>query len=214
MAYLPRPATCEHCGEAFMARKPTGRFCSKRCSTTSRITPEWRERSRRSMHTIRSRPEVQKKLAAHLSSPSNPVRSPEAARKAQEALRAQGYPTLNGGNGHGPTRAQQTLADALGWPMEHVVPTRAKRSSGWPSHYKLDIANPTLQVAIEVDGFSHQTAKIRAADRRKDAWLTSRGWTVLRFSNQQVLTDLPSVLAAVESTTSRRVPATTSPVAS
>lgn len=205
---------CEWCGEPFMGLKPTSHFCSKRCSTTSRVTPEMRERSRRAMNEIRNRPEVQAKLAAHLASSRNPVKDPEVRAKAHAVLRSQGFPSLTGGNGRGPTEPQRLLAEAMGWPMEHVVPTGRPRSPGLPTHYKLDIAEPSLMVAIEVDGHSHTTARVAAADARKEAFLRSRGWTVLRFSNRSVMTDMPTVLKAITSTTSKREPVTTSRAAS
>ena len=205
--------TCAHCGASFMGLKATTRFCSKRCSSTSRMTtPEARERSRQVMKTMIARPDVQEKLAAHLSSPSNPLRDPAVRARATEASRALGFPSLNGGNGRGPTRPQRLLADALGWPMEHAVSTGSPRQPGMPTHYKIDIANPELWIAIEVDGVSHMTRAVREADARKDAWLRSRGWTVLRFSNERVLNELPAVLRSVRTacTTSRQAPATTS----
>lgn len=49
---------------------------------------------------------------------------------------------------------------------------------------------------IEVDGVVHEEQK--QYDEERDAYLRSRGYTILRFNNDQVLGDLPSVLRMIE----------------
>jgi len=60
-------------------------------------------------------------------------------------------------------------------------------------------------LAIEVDGGTHGALKVQKADRKKEAFLRSCGWCVLRFQNRVILRDLGSVLRliqeALESTT-------------
>lgn len=121
------------------------------------------------------------------------------------SLRAIGHrPSVRGGNGTGPTEAQAKLSEALGWPMEVVVVTHLRREAGNPRHYKLDVANQAEKVAIEVDGGSHCALARQEQDRRKDAFLSSVGWTVLRFSNQQVLTDLDGCLSTISQSMAMR----------
>lgn len=81
--------------------------------------------------------------------------------------------------------------------MEIVVVTHLRREAGNPRHYKLDIANEAEKVAIEVDGGSHCTLARQEQDRRKDAFLSSAGWLVLRFSNRQVLTNLEGCMSTI-----------------
>jgi hypothetical protein len=161
-----------------------------------------------------SQPQVQRKLQQHLAPANNPICKPETHAKAHAVLLAKGYPMLNGGNGHGPSGPQLLLAQRLSWPMEWIVPTREKKDSGYPSHYKLDIAEPSLQVAIEVDGQSHHCTRIRERDDKKDAFLFSRGWLVLRFWNEEILEDLDRVEACIRSTISKRARVTISSTAS
>lgn len=97
---------------------------------------------------------------------------------------------MRGGNGTGPTEPQRRLAEALGWPTEVVIPTGQRRKGGLPSHYKVDVGNRDLKVAVEVDGGSHASLARREQDRRKTEWLTEQGWTVLRFTNREVLADV------------------------
>lgn len=135
---------------------------------------------------------------------NNPMKSAAAREKMKASLAARGHrPLTRGGNGRPPPEPQRRLAEALGWEMEFVVKTRKRREDGWPYHYKLDIANPAAMVCVEVDGRSHGPIARREQDARKDELLRSRGWTVLRFSNEQVTTDLERCVRTVLSTISK-----------
>ena len=67
-----------------------------------------------------------------------------------------------------------------------------------PNSYSVDIAHPQTLTAIEVDGSSHRTRKWKFLDRRKESVLSALGWSVLRFWNEEVLTDLDRVVRDVE----------------
>lgn len=89
------------------------------------------------------------------------------------------------GNGRPPTESEREMLLRLGpygFEAEHVVPTEMKpRRGGMPTHYKIDLANPETKIAVEIDGSSHRQPRREAADSRKDSFLQSKGWTVLRF---------------------------------
>lgn len=148
----------------------------------------------------------------------NPMRSAETREKVSKTLSAMGHkPRTRGGNGTGPTEMEQRLRDALpqGWEIGAVVRTGRKRASGYPGHYKLDLAFAPLKLAVEVDGFSHTAMSRKAQDAKKQAFLESLGWCVLRFTNREVQTDLGRCVQEIASTTSRlKETATTSPTAS
>jgi very-short-patch-repair endonuclease len=72
-----------------------------------------------------------------------------------------------------------------------------------PNCYKIDMADTGLKLAIEVDGGSHGSLIVQERDRRKDALLVGSGWTVLRFSNQQVMERLEECVQMVTSTISK-----------
>ena len=133
---------------------------------------------------------------------NNPMRDPEVRARVGATLRERAWkPPTQGGNGRPPPVPQQLLADALGWPMEVVLLTA---TPGYrPFHYKLDIANTTLKVCIEVDGGGHAARTVRAADARKQTFLEGRGWCVLRFLNREVMADLAGCVQTVLSTTSK-----------
>ncbi|MCC2671116.1 MAG: hypothetical protein K0Q72_3587 [Armatimonadetes bacterium] len=50
------------------------------------------------------------------------------------------------------------------------------------------------RLVIEVDGEVHNYPEIRERDQARDEWMKEHGLTVLRITNQQVLTDLETVL--------------------
>ena len=54
------------------------------------------------------------------------------------------------------------------------------------------------KLVIEVDGGYHDDPDQRERDEARTAHLNAWGYTVLRFRNEEVLTDLPSVIARIE----------------
>jgi hypothetical protein len=88
---------------------------------------------------------------------------------------------------------QQTLADATGYTLEHPVTT------GIPSWRcaRLDLAQVELLIAVEVDGKTHTSALQRSRDSRKEVILSNLGWTVLRFTNEEINSDLQAVLQTI-----------------
>ncbi len=58
-----------------------------------------------------------------------------------------------------------------------------------------DFACVAARLVIELDGSQH--ADHAASDARRTAYLASAGWTVIRFWNGRVLTDLENVLREI-----------------
>lgn len=107
---------------------------------------------------------------------------------------------IKGGNGRGPTLAEEVLLKALGdgWVYSHVVKTGDAPQHGRgnrPSHYKIDVANPDLKVAVELDGHSHRGAE--EIDQKKTRFLESRGWTVFRIPNRQAIQSTSEVVCEI-----------------
>jgi len=63
-----------------------------------------------------------------------------------------------------------------------------------------DFCDHTAKLVIEVDGGQHATPEGRALDARRAKWLNARGYRVLRFWNNDVLTNLEGVLAEISIT--------------
>lgn len=199
-----RAIPCSWCGgDSFRRLLSSGRsYCSVECGRAALAA-----NSKKHGFT---REALEKRWAAMRT--NNPSKRSDVRAKVSASLRQIGHrPRVRGGNGTGNTLPQQMLADALGWPTEVVVATRMPRSGGWPRHYKIDIANERLKVAIEVDGNSHCALARKAQDRRKEEFLRSHGWTVLRFSNQQVISDMAGCLSSISRFTGTE---TSSPTAS
>jgi very-short-patch-repair endonuclease len=58
----------------------------------------------------------------------------------------------------------------------------------------VDFACTKHALVIEVDGGQHAD---NAADTRRTAWLESQGWTVVRFWNSEVLSNIDGVIEAI-----------------
>jgi very-short-patch-repair endonuclease len=66
--------------------------------------------------------------------------------------------------------------------------------------YILDFYCPSARLAVEVDGFAHDTAPRVRHDESRQAWLTQRRVTILRIPASDVLRDerLEAVLLDIE----------------
>lgn len=60
--------------------------------------------------------------------------------------------------------------------------------------YTVDFACVAASLAIEIDGGQHAESR---RDASRDAYLRQRGWTILRFWNNDVLTNTDGVLATI-----------------
>ena len=63
--------------------------------------------------------------------------------------------------------------------------------------YRADFGSLRLKLLIEIDGPIHQEPEQEERDLRRDQWLESEGYRVIRFSNHDVTTDMNSVLSAI-----------------
>jgi len=132
----------------------------------------------------------------------NPMHNDDTRALVSKKLKAKGHkPPVRGGNGRPASQPHRQLAEALGWQMEYVVPTKMPRGTGYPTCYKIDIAHPGAKIAVEVDGASHAALTRQQQDRKKEAFLQSIGWRVLRFTNKEVMADLNRCVQTVLSTT-------------
>ena len=61
--------------------------------------------------------------------------------------------------------------------------------------YIADFVSYGSKLIVEADGGVHRLRE--NADQERDAWLTSQGFTVLRFANEAVISNQSDVLAAI-----------------
>lgn len=121
---------------------------------------------------------------------SNPMHSAEIRKKVSDTIKRIGHkPKVRGGNGMGITPTEQMLLAKLSkdWVSGYVVKTLKRPSQGYPHHYKLDLALPSLQLCVELDGGSHGPLKRQMQDQKKDALLRALGWKVCRLSNTKAV---------------------------
>ncbi|MBL8474408.1 MAG: DUF559 domain-containing protein [Rhodocyclaceae bacterium] len=64
------------------------------------------------------------------------------------------------------------------WERNHRI-DRSRR-------YEADFAWPDRKIAVEIDGQAHCIRTNMARDRRKDQWVRSIGWVLLRYCPEQV----------------------------
>jgi hypothetical protein len=191
-------ATCLQCGKEYVAEGRTalakirrGRpTCSGSCADLAK-----REIFSKTMA------ETNKKHASARMKRKNPMHNDAIRESVSQRLREIGHkPKVLGGCGRGLTEPQRLLSEAMGWPTEVVVPTRLKPP--FPRHYKIDVAEPSRMIAVEVDGPSHGSRKVQEADARKESFLAERGWRVFRFSNQEIMDNLQRVVEKLKCSTS------------
>jgi very-short-patch-repair endonuclease len=69
------------------------------------------------------------------------------------------------------------------------------RRQVWLAGYIADFYAAEVKLVIEVDGDDH--AAREAADQQRSAVLESRGFTVIRFSNAEIMDNIEGVLEAI-----------------
>jgi very-short-patch-repair endonuclease len=96
-------------------------------------------------------------------------------------------------------RKQPTIGETLLWKE-----LRELRRQGYHfrrqvpiDKYIVDFACLSQRLIIEVDGVQHQEPTARAADAARDADLSWRGFTVLRFRNDEVSDAMHGVMLEV-----------------
>jgi very-short-patch-repair endonuclease len=94
---------------------------------------------------------------------------------------------------HNLTPAEAILWEALRGKKLKGLKFRCQHPVGF---FILDFYCPSLKLVIEVDGSSHNSKEEYDQERTKK--LNQYGYTVLRFTNEEVMTDISRVLAEIE----------------
>ena len=64
--------------------------------------------------------------------------------------------------------------------------------------YSIDFALPSLKLGIEVDGYLfHSTDEQKQRDKQRDNNLASQGWTIIRFSDNDVDSKLRAIMDTI-----------------
>jgi very-short-patch-repair endonuclease len=79
-------------------------------------------------------------------------------------------------------------------------------------HYVADFVAHSCKIVVEIDGESHDFEERVRYDNRRDSWFASRGYRVLRFTNEEVVKDLEGVvLLTIEAAVQGTLPSLTLP---
>jgi very-short-patch-repair endonuclease len=118
---------------------------------------------------------------------------PHAAVSAQQRNRAKSF------------RRAMTRAETLLWRYlkAHHIDDLGFRRQVPMRGYVADFACHSARLIVELDGESHDFESRQGGDARRDAWFRSEGYTVLRFTNEDVLTNLEGVVAAIRNASVR-----------
>lgn len=97
-------------------------------------------------------------------------------------------------NRENPTEAEQVLwkhlqKSQLGQPFrrQHII-----------GDFIVDFVCLPARLIIEVDGGYHQLPDQQISDEERANWLRSRGYSVLRFKNEEVLFDIERVINVIK----------------
>jgi 5-methyltetrahydrofolate--homocysteine methyltransferase len=78
--------------------------------------------------------------------------------------------------------------DGIKFRRQHIIGT-----------YIADFVSLENKLVIEVDGLIHQLPENQVSDAERTAWLESKGFEVIRFSNEEVLADTDSTINRIKS---------------
>jgi very-short-patch-repair endonuclease len=103
-------------------------------------------------------------------------------------------------------RRAMTHAETLLWRYlkAHHVNGLGFRRQVPMRNYIADFTCHKVRLIVEVDGHSHDFKSRQEYDHQRDAWFKSQGYVVLRFTNDEVLSNLMGVIEAIRAAASVR----------
>lgn len=187
--------TCPTCGkqETLPQNPKPSKFCSKECLEGSDFRQRvWDSPESRSRASDSAKKRVTDEFRLWASERMKRMNTdPIIREKISNSLRGREF-VSRGGNGEF-TPQQLILHDLLGWPMEVPIPTGNPK---WRSA-RVDLAHPTLKIAVECDGYSHNTSKQKNRDKKKAWMLQQMGWLLVRFWNSRIDKDTDAVISEI-----------------
>ena len=96
-------------------------------------------------------------------------------------------------------RRAMTRAETLLWRhlKAHRLAALGFRRQSPMGNYIADFVAHSCKLIVEVDGESHDFESRLRHDARRDQWFASRGYRVLRFTNDDVLKNLEGVVITI-----------------
>jgi very-short-patch-repair endonuclease len=107
-------------------------------------------------------------------------------------------------------RRAMTRAEILLWRYlkAHHLDGLSFRRQAPMGQYIIDFVCHTARLIVELDGETHDFEERQRHDAVRDEWLASRGYCVLRFTNEKVLCSLEGVLTVIRETATARIRST------
>jgi very-short-patch-repair endonuclease len=104
-------------------------------------------------------------------------------------------------------RKEMSLPEVMMWQLLRGQPQGVKFRRQHPSSRAgLDFYCSDARLAVELDGISHDMGDRPASDRRRDAWLRSKGIDTVRILATDVLKDATAVADGVIAMARSRLP--------
>jgi very-short-patch-repair endonuclease len=105
-------------------------------------------------------------------------------------------------------RRTMTRAESLLWRYlkAHPLAKLGFRRQVPMGNYIADFVAHSRKIVVELDGESHDFVSRVRHDALRDRWLTSRGYRVLRFTNDDVLKNLEGVVLSIAEAAEQAVP--------
>jgi len=101
------------------------------------------------------------------------------------------------------TRAETVLCRHL---KAHRLARLSFRRQTPIGNYIADFVAHSCKLIVEVDGESHDFEERHRHDERRDRWFASRGYHVLRFTNDDVFQNLEGVVSSILQAAEQAVP--------
>jgi very-short-patch-repair endonuclease len=105
-------------------------------------------------------------------------------------------------------RREMTRAETLLW--RHLKADRlaglAFRRQTPMGHYIADFVAHSCKLIVELDGESHDFAERIRHDELRDRWFASRGYRVLRYTNDDVKKNLEGVVLSIQEAAEQAAP--------
>lgn len=98
-------------------------------------------------------------------------------------------------------RSNMTKAETMFWKV------LKRRQKAWKHQFEpqmivgsyiLDFGCESLRLGVEIDGRIHDRSDVRRNDRLRTRRLNKQGWTVIRFRNTDVFSNLSHILNIIE----------------
>src|SRR5450631_3819422 len=104
-------------------------------------------------------------------------------------------------------RQAVTRAETLLWryPKANRIDGLGFRRQVPIRNYIADFICMTAKIGVELDGESHDFEERQQADRSRDAFFVSEGFQVLRFTNEQVMSNLEGAVETIRQAATDRL---------